>query len=194
MLRDSFGPTEGVGVAVHRRGSKDIENLAGLRELFIPQGVFNFEHWRGGRLLNKWAAPNTVTTQGKNSILDVYFRSQTQITTWYMGLVNNTSTPTFAAGDTAAQIGGTNDWTEMTAYTGGARKNWSSSLSAASSGSITNSTVITFPITGTDTLYGAFIVSASSGTSGVLWSGVAFPSTVAVASGDDVKVTYTLSS
>ena len=82
----------------------------------------------------------------------------------------------------------------MTAYSGGVRKTWTPI--AASSGSITNTSVVTFNITGTDTLYGAFLVSSNTlnGTSGVLWSGVSFPSTVAVANGDDVKVTYTLSS
>ncbi len=194
MFFERMTAREGIGVSVHRKGSRQIENLAAMQELFNPQGIFSFEHFRGGQKIGKWDVHNTVTTEGKNSILDIMFRAQTQITTWYMGLVNNTSTPTFAAGDTAAQIGGTNDWTEMTAYSGGARKNWTTSLSAASGGAITNSTVITFNITGTDTLYGAFIVSSSSGASGKLWSGVAFPSTVAVANGDDIKVTYTLSS
>lgn len=193
-MNDKFKAAESIGITVDRGPNSNLnrEHQAGLSDLFMPQGVFHLEHWRKGEMIGVWDHANTVVTQGKNSILEVYFRSATQITSWYMGLVNNTSTPTFAAGDTAAQIGGSNDWVEMVAYSGGARKAWSPA--AASGGSISNTSVVAFNITGTDTLFGAFIVSASSGTGGVLWAGVAFPSTVAVASSDDIKVTYTLSS
>lgn len=191
MLHDSMRPAEGIGLTVNR-GRSQSEHQNGLTDLFLPGGIASVEVWRKGRLITKFDAHNLVTTQGKNKILDIMFNSATQITSWYMGLVTTTSFTAFAAGDTAAQIGGSNGWTESTVYSGGARKAWDPD--AASAGAVSNSTVVTFNITSSDTLKGAFIVSASSGTSGSLWAEVAFPTTVPVNNADDVKVTYTLSS
>ena len=41
----------------------------------------------------KWSdtIENTVVTAGKNSLLDVYLRAQTQLTTWYFGLMSSIS-------------------------------------------------------------------------------------------------------
>ena len=191
MINDCMRPAEGVGLTVHRPG-QGMEAQNGLMDLFMPAGIMSVELWRNGTLIDGFDAHNLVTTQGKNKILEVMFRSDTQITSWYMGLITTTGFGSFAAGDTAAQIAGTNLWTESTVYSGGARKAWAPA--AASAGAISNTTVVTFNITSTDTLKGAFIVSASSGTGGTLWAEVAFPTPVPVNNGDDVKVTYTLSS
>lgn len=191
-MYDAFRSSEGMSVEVSKSQNSAHEVQHANCDLLNLGGYFNVEFWRNGVCFEKFNPHNLVTTQGKNSILDIMFGAATQITAWYMGLVTTGSFTAFAATDTAAQIGGSNGWTESTVYSGGARKSWSPS--AASSGSITNSSVVTFNITSSDTLKGAFIVSSSSGTSGKLWAEVAFPSSIPVSNGDDVKVTYTLSS
>ncbi len=192
-MKDSVRASESASIEITRRNPGDVHQVQHtMSEMWNPGGMFDVEFSRNGKVFEKFDTHNLVVTQGKNSILDVYFGAATQITSWYMGLVTNSSFTAFAAGDTAAQIGGSNGWTESTVYSGGARKAWTPA--AASAGSITNTSVVTFNITSSDTLKGAFIVSSSSGTSGKLWAEVAFPSTVPVNNGDDVKVTYTLSS
>ena len=190
-MYDEIPPNESLGVQVSRRGERVPESY--LSDQFHPRGRFNLEIHRKNGEIETYDISNLVTTQGKNAILDIMFGAATQITAWYMGLVTTTSFTAFAATDTAAQIGGTNGWTESTVYSGGpTRKSWSPA--AASAGSISNTTVVTFSITSSDTLKGAFIISSNSGTGGKLWAEVAFPSAIAVSNGDDVKVTYTLSS
>ena len=46
------------------------------------------------------------------------FNCATPITAWYLGLIDGSGTPTLAAGDTYAQIGGTNGWNENVNYYG----------------------------------------------------------------------------
>lgn len=130
---------------------------------------------------------NDITNAGKNSLLDVYFRNQTQIATWYFGLVDNSGWTAFAAGDTMGSHAG---WNEFTTYSDSTRIAWAPD--AAASQSITNSSVSTFNINGSGTLKGIFVTSGSakSGTTGTLWSTAAFTSTVAVTSGDQIKITY----
>jgi len=153
-------------------------------------GQFSFELLKKDGSIQKIEALNAVTNVGKNGLLDIMFNDGTQLTTWYCGLVNNASFTAFApTTDTMDSHAG---WIEFTGYTEGTREEWTSG--AASSQSITNSTAMEFTINATATLKGAFIASNStkSGTTGTLWSTVAFSNTVAVESGDVFRVTYTL--
>lgn len=190
-MLDQLSTGEAIGLQIARKGERAPESF--MQDFYRPQGRFEVEITRRNGTVEKYEVNNLVTTQGKNKILDVMFGAATQITSWYMGLVTTTGFGSFAATDTAGQIGGSNLWTETTVYSGGpTRKAWTPGTAA--SGSISNTTVVTFAITGSDTLKGAFIISSSTSTGGTLWAEVAFPSGIAVASGDDVKVTYTLSS
>lgn len=145
----------------------------------------------------KWSDTftNTVTTAGKNSLLDVYLRNQTQIATWYFGLISSVSYSAIAAGDTSSSHSG---WTEA----GTNAPNYSESVrqtaawSAASAGSISTSAAASFSITGSGTLKGAFLISNNTkmGTSGTLYSAGLFTvGDKVVSSGDTVNVTYTAS-
>lgn len=148
------------------------------------------EHYRDGQLLSREQTHNGITTEGKNSLLDIMFRAQTQLTAWYFGLIDNAGFTALAAADTMASHSG---WTESVAYSDSTRQQWSPD--AAASGAITNSTAVTFNINATATLYGMFITSNSTknGTTGKLWATAAFSATKSVINGDQIKLTYNLS-
>lgn len=139
-----------------------------------------------GNLKDTYKLRNGITNAGKNALLDIMFHAATQITTWYLGLMDNSGYTAEAAADTLASHAG---WNEFTNYSGN-RKEWTEG--AASSQSITNGTPVQFDITGSGVIKGIFLASASSGTSGTLWATAAFASTVTVANGDALKVTYTV--
>lgn len=159
-------------------------------DLFNPKGKFRVEHWRSGKLLATYDVDNGITNQGKNKILDTMFHSSTPIATasWFIGLIDNTGTPTLAAGDLLSSHAG---WTEFTSYSG-TRPVWGQG--SASSQSMTNASPATFNISATGTLYGILVCSVTTGGTGtdILWSTAAFTATVPVANGDQMKVTYTL--
>lgn len=161
-----------------------------LIEQLPLSGKFTFDLYRKGRLIDHEDYTNAIVTVGKNKLLDVMFGAGTQITSWYMGLVNNAGFSAFSAADTMASHAG---WSEATGYTESTRQQWSPG--AASSGSVTNSSAVVFSINATATLYGAFITSVNtkSGTTGTLWSEGAFSSTKPVVNGDSVRLTYTVS-
>lgn len=156
-------------------------------------GTYKVELIRDGKVIETREGKNTIMTVGKNSLLDVTFRAQSQITVWYIGLVDNASFSAFSAADTMGSHAG---WIENQDYSESTRVSWTGSLGAASAGSITNSTALTFTINANSkTIKGIFATSVSTkgGTTGTLWNGVAFSSTIAVNSGDLLKVTYTVS-
>lgn len=141
----------------------------------------------------KWSdrVYNLVTTEGLNDALTKYFKGSSYTAAWYVGLVNGGSSPTYAAGDTAASHAG---WTEVTAYSESVRQTLT--LGTASAGSIDNSaSKAVFSINGTATVAGCFVISNStkSGTTGVLYGEGNFTGgNKSVASGDTLNVTVTL--
>lgn len=137
----------------------------------------------------RWSdtAKNGVTNLGLNKILDVMFHGTTPITTWYIGLIDNSGFSALAAADTLASHAG---WTELTGYSGN-RKEWTEG--AASSQSTTNATSVDFVASGSGTVYGVFLAEVASGTSGLLWATAALSGgTQALTSGDTLQVTYTV--
>lgn len=139
----------------------------------------------------KWAETieNLVTTEGKNHLLSVAFKSGTQITSWFVGLISGSS-PTLAAADTMASHAG---WTEFQDYGEAARQ--ALTLGTVSGGSVDNSAAkATFTINATGTVGGAFVVSNSTkgGTTGTLYGEAAFGTARSVAASDTIDVTATL--
>jgi allantoicase len=106
--------------------------------LLVPQstievsGVWSGQHIRDGKIIDEWEDKNLVVNEGLNAILNIMFRGDTQITTWYIGLFEGNYTP--VAGVTAATI--TAASTECTAYDESVRQTYNEA--AASSQSITN--------------------------------------------------------
>ena len=153
------------------------------------KNTFGFKLQRSGLYLPEYDfdSLNSVVTVGKNDLLDVAFGAATQKTMWYFGLINNTPTPTLLVADTLASHTG---WSEWTGYTGN-RKEWVDA--AAASGAKGTSSLASFTINTSGTLYGAFLCSVDTGTSGILWAHTQFPDPVPVTNGDIVKLNYTIS-
>ena len=133
---------------------------------------------------------NTVVTVGKAMLLNTMFASGSQSTTWYLGLVDGASTPTYAITDTMSSHSG---WTENVTYSNSTRP--TATFSTTASNSISTS-ASSFNINGTATMAGAFMVnnSTKSGTTGTLYSAGSFSAgNRSVLNGDTLNVTYTAS-
>jgi len=153
-----------------------------------------------GKLKWREIIENVVCTVGKNLALDTFLAgSAYTVTGPFMGLISSTSFTAVAAGDTMAshsgwlEAGGTNAPT----YTGNRK---TAAWAAAASGSKALSAALSFAITGTGTVKGAFIVFGSGAsatkdnTSGTLWSAGTFSTgDKAVVNADTLNVNYSTS-
>jgi hypothetical protein len=129
--------------------------------------------------------PNTVVDVGINDLLDKYFKGSTYTAAWYIGLKN---TGTVDAGDTLASHSG---WTENTTYTGNRKGLTLGTVSGKSVNNSSNKGV--FAINNTTTIYGGFLCTADTGTSGVLYFAADFTAPRSLGNGDTLNVTITLS-
>lgn len=173
---------------------KDILERQGFStELCIVTGTIGVTCYnRRGK--QKWTdlSKNVIVNSGKNYLLNAAFAGVTPITDWYIGLINNTPTPTLAVTNTMSS--GTRNWAEITSdYDESSRPSWN--VTTTSAQTMTNSSTADFTFNGSITVYGIFITSDSSkgGESGTLWSAGAFSSARSVINGDVLKVTYTAS-
>lgn len=170
-------------------------------------GRYVVEHWRNGKRINEWHFSNDIVNEGKNKVLGVMFNAATQITAWYMGLIDNAGYTALAATDTYDDIDQAgNGWDEFKNYTdpgngdsATTRPAWDEA--APSAQSITNNSVTVYDITGTGTVKGLFLcggvgtanVKGDHAAAGTLWATALFSGDVAVLNGDQLKVTYTIS-
>ena len=143
------------------------------------------ERWRD-------TAKNGVVTVGLNSVLDVAFRAQAQLTAWFIGLIHSTNYSALALADTLASHAG---WEESSAYSQATRPAWSPAAAAA--GVAANAAAAAFSINAgsTTTLKGAFLASNSTkgGTTGTLFCTALFSGGDRdVINGDTLNLTYTL--
>jgi hypothetical protein len=158
-------------------------------------GRYDIEIWSadGQTLKFKGSAKNGTASVGLESLLNVGFRASTQITAWYLGLISNSGFVQLAAADTLASHAG---WSELTTYSSATRPQWTPLAAAATSSGVTtvaNSTVVSFTLSGTGSVRGVFLASASDkgGTTGTLYShAVLDAGATAFTDGDVLKVTY----
>ena len=160
---------------------------------FKPKGRFQVEHYnKEGKLIGTYDLPNGITNVGKDLILDVMFNDGVAVAnnSWFIGLIDLSGFTALAPADTMASHAG---WNEFTTYSEANRVAWGSG--AAASQSTTNSSPATFNITGSATVKGIFVNSnnTKSGSTGTLWSTALFAADVPVTNGDQLKVTYTVS-
>jgi hypothetical protein len=162
-----------------------------FKQDFCPHGWFLIEHRnKAGKLIGLYRVPNGIVDVGMNHILETEFHAGSQVSTWYIGLVDNSGFTAFNDADTMASHSG---WTESTVYSQSTRPQWTAG--AAASRQITNASTVDFSINDSATLKGIFVTSDNTkgGTSGTLWATAAFSSTVSVQNGDTLKITYTIS-
>lgn len=163
-------------------------------------GVFTLEHWRDGVLIHKEDFLNTVVTVGKNLALDTFLAGAAYTVTGpFMGLISSVGYSAISAADTMASHAG---WTEAgnanaPTYTA-PRK--TAAWDAAAAGAKALSAALSFAITGTGTVKGAFMVygtgavSTIDNTSGTLLSAGLFSGgDRAVVNADVLNISYTLS-
>lgn len=117
---------------------------------------WEFEHYRKGKLIDQWEQKNVNTDQGLNHLLNVAFNAATQITSWYMGLFESDTTPLVT--HTYAAPG----FTECTAYDEATRVAY---VDATATTKVMTNTAskATFTISGTKTIYGAFLCGGGTG-------------------------------
>jgi hypothetical protein len=164
-----------------------------LPEFFNPKGKFECLHLdKYKKIKGIYLAENLIVNVGKDLILDVMFNDGTPIanSSWFIGLIDTSGYSAVAAADIMSSHAG---WNEFTSYSEATRVAWGSG--AAASQSTSNATAATFNITGTGTVKGIFVNSNStkSGTTGTLWAATPFAADVPVSSGDQLKITYTVS-
>jgi hypothetical protein len=153
-----------------------------------------------GKLKWRETIDNIVQTVGKNLALDTFLAGSTYTVTGpYMSLISSTSYTAVSAGDTMAshsgwlEAGGTNAPT----YSGNRK---TAVWSAASAGAKALSAALSFAITSTGTVKGAFLCygtgasATKDDTGGTLWSAGTFNTgDKAVVNGDTLNVNYSTS-
>lgn len=183
---------DGLGCTVIRKGQSNKEELQTVKAKCRLGGKHIVEITRKDTgLVEVYEVDNDIVNVGKNMILDTMFNGATPSTTWYCSLISNAAFTALNNTDTMASHSG---WAEFGSYSGGVRPTWGSG--AASGQAVTNASPVSFTITSNGTLQGIFICDNNTiaGTSGNLWSTASFASTVPVSIGDQVKITYTISS
>lgn len=164
----------------------------GSQESMRGGGVFHFQCFdKDGNLKWEDSAHNLIVNEGLQDMNNKYFKGATYTAAWYLGLVNNSPSPTYAAGDTLASHA---TWNETTAYSGNRKAITFGTPTSADPSVISNSaSPAAFSINGTVTVAGAFVASVATGTSGILFSVSTFqsPGARAVVNGDTLTVTYT---
>lgn len=186
MINSKAKSTDSVGASVGK--------MSGFSSGARGGGVFHFKCYdKDGNVKWEDKAHNLVVNEGLQDMNTKYFKGSTYTAAWHLGLVNNSPTPSYAAGDTLASHAG---WVETTDYSGNRQAVTFGTATTADPSVIDNSgSVAQFSITGTVTIDGAFLASVNTGTSGVLFSVSAFqsPGDRSVVSGDTLNVTYEFS-
>lgn len=192
-MHDKLNGVDMTGAAVVRPGGVAEEAKAQgwyVAECIGPDGEVK---WRD-------EFPNVVTTVGKNLALDTYLAgSGYTVVGPYMGLISSTSYLAVAAADTmTSHVGWLEAGNANTPTYTNPRK--TAVWSAASAGAKALSSALSFAITGTGTVKGAFLVYGAGAvntidnTAGTLYSAGLFTGgDKVVASGDTVNVSYSTS-
>jgi len=171
-----------------------VEKAVGLEARTGLGGVFHFKCYdKDGNLKWEDSTHNLVVNEGLKDLNDKYFSGSAYTATWYLGLVNASPTPSYAAGDTLASHAG---WDETTDYSGDRKAVTFGAATLADPSVIDNSGVPSqFSMTGTVTVAGAFLASVDTGDSGILFSVSSFqaPGDRSVVDGDTLSVTYEFS-
>ena len=174
-----FSDSSGAGLAANNAVMDD----------FNPCGVFKIVcRASDGSIRWEEESPNLVVNEGKNDLLNKYFRANTT-TALFIGLKG---TGTILATNTMAT--GSRAWSEITGYSNAVRPTYT--VVAPTAQQVTNAaSPAVFNINATNTVVGCFLStdSTKNGTGGVLFSAVDFTASRNVLSGDTLTVAYVVS-
>lgn len=148
-------------------------------------GTFYVECFRKGKLLWKEPIKNLVVNEGLQNAIDSALLNGSQITTWYVGLLDN-ATPLAAWTMTE---GGAN---EVTAYDEASRPVWTGVRSAELASNTASKAQFTIDTNGT-AVYGAFLTSnnTKAGTTGTLFAAGLFATArTGLQDDDELYITY----
>jgi hypothetical protein len=181
-------------VPFRERATTQMVRPRGLVDQAGPVGLVHYELLRGGRILvPKTLAFNAVNNFAKNSFLDGFFNNGGRLDSYCIGLVDASGFSAFNATDL---IGAHSGWGEFTNYTvsgnGTVRATWG--YGSATAQAVTNSSPCVYDFTGSGSVYGIFITGdpTKNGTGELLWSTAGFAAPLAVTTGDQLRVTYTV--
>jgi hypothetical protein len=174
---------------------------SGLAEQAEAHGRYKIECiGADGKLKWRDVIENVVCTVGKNLALDTFLAGAAYTVVGpFMGLISSTSYSAVSAGDTMASHAGWLEAGGATAptYTGNRK---TAAWSAATAGGKALSAALSFAITSTGTVKGAFLCYGSGAsatkdnTGGVLWSAGTFTTgDKAVVNGDTLNCNYSSS-
>lgn len=136
-----------------------------------------------GQLMWRDSGRNLVVDEGLNFVIDTALSGSAQDTTFFIGLKD---TGTAAAGWTLST-----GLTEINPYAGN-RPAWTEDNTGSDQSVSNSASPASFSINATDTVFGAFIATVDTGTAGTLIAAGDFGSSVAVANGNTLNVTYTI--
>lgn len=192
-MDDKLNPLALIGASLIRSGAID--------DRLQAEGRYTVECFGADGAL-KWSDTfdNTVVTVGKNQMLDSALAgSAYTVAGPFMGLISSTSYTAISAADTMTSHAGWLEAGNANAPTYTAPRK-TAAWSAASAGAKALSAALSFAITGTGTIKGAFLtygtgaVSTIDSTAGVLFSAGLFTGgDRAVLIGDTVNVSYSAS-
>jgi hypothetical protein len=172
-----------------------VDKNSGVSESSVGKGVYKIQ-CVGADGVVKWEEEmsNLTTNVGRQNMNASYFVSPPATATWYLGLVDGASAPTYSVNDTAATHAG---WTENQGYSNATRVTCTFGTATTASPSVISNTASTamFNMSATSTIAGAFLISNSTkgGTTGTLFSEASFssPGNRSVVANDTLNVTYT---
>ena len=156
-------------------------------------GIFNIQiKDANGNVRDEFACENLVVDDGLDYILNAAFAAgaTAQISSWYLGLINDQHTP--AAASTMANVGAGS--VEVTAYTPASHPAYTPN-GATTAQTISNSdNAATFTITADSTaVRGLFVTdqSAQGATTGLLLAAAQFPADKILNTNEELVATYT---
>jgi hypothetical protein len=134
---------------------------------------------------------NGVVDEGFEHLLGVAFRAESQISSWYMGLITSegAGTPVLDPSDTMAS----HAWSETTTYSEANRVQWSPDV--VTSQSIANTSAMVFSFNANSDIRGIFVTSSNvkGGASGTLWATALFNANMTFTSSEVIRLIYTVS-
>lgn len=174
-------------LGVGQRVEAVVERRRGAANGLKTRGRLRIQLVRDGEIIKDFTARNGVVNEGKNRMLDTMFHNVALSATWYIGMINNTPTPTLLDADTLASHTG---WAEVNP-TAGNRLAWNEEAAGTTTdGAMGSASNTSFTINATATLAGIFVCDQATGTAGDLWATALFDEALSVVSGDTLNITY----